>query len=482
MRMRWLALGLALAMGVLGGCSKSRDRKKLDLGRDAQPVVVIEEPETGHLEDEREPNDEAGQASLIALGAGARGSLDGETDVDLYKVVVSAPGMLTARLGGIEGVDLMLDLLDAEGAELARSDRGPAQTVEGIAGFPVAAGDYYLAVREFVGKRARRRREKTGEAGRTGPSPAYELTAAVAAEPPRDHEREPNDSAEGAVELLIGDEALGHIGWARDIDIWKLSVEGFTEQYSLDVDVDGVPGVTLTLEILDNGGAPVLRRQGEKDGGLAVRNLVPVTASSGAESDGHHYYAKLTAKRSNPVDTYRLRMATRLIDLDEELEPNDQADSATPLRGELGEEPGGQPRGQQDVQASEGKRRGFLTIGDQDFYRIEAGAAPVLLTVEVTPGDELDPSVTIAAESGTLAMADAGKRGEREYVAAVRIPAGQRATVQVSGRGGLGTGAAYALTWSLEPAGPDAPADPASPGGPGDPESPADDVLSDYED
>jgi hypothetical protein len=459
MMRRWLALALVVVMGALGGCGKSRDRKKISLERDGQAVVLIEEPEAARLVDETEPNDTIEQATVIALGAGARGSLDGEADVDMYKVTVTAPGMLAARLGGIEGVDLMLDLLDAGGTTLAQSDRGPAQTVEGIANFPVVPGDYYLAVREFVSKRAMRRRDKSGEPGRTGPSPVYELTAALITEPLPDHEREPNDSLDSAAELLIGDEALGYIGWTRDTDIWKLSVEGFTEQYSLDLDLDGVPGVSLILEILDGDGATVLRREGEKDGGLAIRNLVPVTASAGA--DRGHYYARLTARRSNPVDTYRLRVATRLLELDEEIEPNDRPEIATPLRD--------------DLLATEGKRRGFLTVGDEDCYRLEAGAAPMLLTVEVVPGAEVDPVLTILSDSGTLAMADAGKRGEKEHLAAVRIPAGQSVTVKVSGRGGLGAGAAYQLVWALEPAG-------AAAGAPGAPIDPFDDVLGDYED
>lgn len=497
------ALGAVLSASVaaclLVGCGKSRERKKLDLGRDARAVVLIEEPGTVVLADESEPNDEPGQAGAIVLGGGVRGSLDGEGDADMYKVSATADGLLTVRLSGIEGVDLMLDLLDATGAALAHSDRGPALTVEGIAGYPVSPGDYVLAVREFVSKRAQRRREKSGEPGRSGPSPVYELTAEVAAEPLPEHEREPNDSAEGAAELLIGDESLGHIGWARDTDMWKLSIEGFSEQYSLDLDLDGVPGVTLSLEVLDSGGAPVLQREGDKDGGLLVRNLVPAPASGGtapgdaaggqsageklagaeAGAGGRHYYAKITAKRSNPLDTYRLRVATRLLEPDEEIEPNDRPESATPLRIPPAEEAGADTL----PLATEGKRRGFLTMGDQDCYQLDAADTDVLLSVDVTPGADSDPILTIASETGTLAMADAGKRGEREHLAAVRIPAGQRVTVTISGRGSAGAGAAYGLTWATEPAPAGSVDDPAPAGSLDDPApAPVDDILSDYED
>ena len=456
----------AVAAAAASGCSKRKRAKKLAPDEDVQPVVVVETAaETVRMVDESEPNDDIANAFSLELGAGMRGSLDGETDVDTVRIAVAEPGLLTVRLGGIEDVDLMLDLLDAEGTVLARSDRGPAQTIEGIAGFPVEQGDYYLAVSEFISKRKARRREK-GEPGREGPSPVYDLTASLAEEPAKDHEREPNDGVEGAIELLISDEGLGYIGWARDTDLWKLSVEGFSEQYSLDLDLDGVPGVTLTLEILDSNGTRVLRRAGEEDESLWVRNLVPAApaapaapgAPAGAQAGESHYYAKITARRSNPVDTYRIRVATRLLELDEEIEPNDQPEQATPLRAE----------GEED----EGKRRGFLTGGDTDYYRLEAGAEPVLLSVEVAPGGDVDPTLTVTSDAGTLAMANGGKRGAREHLSAVRIPAGQAATVEVSGPGGVGTGAAYELIWTVEP----------DEGGLAEPGGAVDQVFDDYED
>lgn len=466
-RRRALAVTLLAAAAIAAsGCSKRGGGKKLEREEGAQPVVVVEtsaEAEAVRMTDEREPNDEVASAFALEPGAGVRGSLESESDVDTFRVTVAEPGMLTARLGGIEGVDLKLDLLDGEGQVLAHSDRGPAQTIEGIAGFSVEQGDYYLAVGEFISKRKARRREK-GEPGREGPSPVYELTAALQQAPAKDHEREPNDGVEGAIELLIGDEGFGYIGWTRDTDLWKLSVEGFTEQYSLDLDLDGVPGVTLTLDILDSGGTPVLHREGEQDKGLSVRNLVPAVAGAGAgagtgaQAGGSHYYAKITARRSNPVDTYRIRVATRLLELDEELEPNDQPEQATPLRAE--------------GQEAEGKRRGFLTIGDTDRYRLEAGTEPVLLSVEVAPGGDVDPILTVASDTGTLGMADGGKRGEREHLSAVRIPVGQAAVVQISGHGGLGTGAAYELIWTVEP----------DSGGPAGPGGAVEQVFDDYED
>lgn len=427
-----------MALALLAGCDKSKGgAKHIPRDRDAQAVVVVEDGvRVGETVEEQEPNDEATRATPLELGATGRGSLDGETDVDVYRVELSAAGVLAARLGGIEGVDLVLELLDSVGVQLARSDRGPARTVEGLANHPLQPGVYYLAVREFVSKRQKK------QGPRTGASPPYELAVELLPEPGPEHEREPNEDAASAREILIGDDGAGYIGWASDIDVWKLPIEGFTAQYSLDLDVSGVPGVTLTLDVLDDGGALVLRRKGESDGGLSVRNLVPVTGETAPQGPAQRYlYARLEARRSNPVDPYRVHVATRLLDLDEEIEPNDEAGHATPLREE-----------ERAAQVVEGRRTGFLTVGDVDQYRLAPVGAPLLLTVEVTPRDAADVTVTVQVSGETLAMANAAGKGGKEYLADVGIPAGKAAHVQVSGTGALGDAARYDLIWSVVPA------------------------------
>jgi hypothetical protein len=424
----------AVLVAALAGCGKRKGgAKRIPRDGDAQAVVVVEDgvPTAAALE-EREPNDEATRATPLALGAIARGSLDGETDVDVYRVELSAAGVLAARLSGIDGVDLALELLDAVGAQLARSDRGPARTIEGLANYPLQPGVYYLTVREFVSKR----RQKQGL--RPGPSATYDLAVELVTAPAPEQEREPNDDAASAREILIGDDGAGYIGWAADVDVWKLPIEGFTAQYSLDMDITGVPGVTLTLDVLDDDGALVLRRKGEADGGLSVRNLVPVTEEAAPRGPAQRFfYARLEARRSSPVDAYRLHVATRLLDLDEEIEPNDETGHATPLR--------------EDDRVSEGKRTGFLTVGDVDQYRLAPGEQPMLLTVEVTPRDAANVAITVLVGGETLAMANAGDKGSKEYLADVSIPAGKAAHVQVSGAGALGDAARYDLTWSVAP-------------------------------
>ncbi len=449
---RFLALSLAAIVWLsLAACDKRDDTKPIPRDRDAPTVVVVESPKALAQVAESEPNDEPEAATALPFEAAGTGALDGEDDVDVYRVEVAEAGILSARLSGVEDVDLILTLNDEAGETLARSDRGPARVEEGIANFAIAPGVYYLAVSEFVSKR----RKKAGEP-RVGPSGSYELTATwvapdVAGEASGAEEVEPNDDVDGARELFLGDQVSGYIGWANDVDLWKISIEGFTDRYSLDLEVSEVSGVALTLEVLDAGGKPVVARSGKRERPLAVRNLVPRAHDSGTEPAQRFFYVRLSARRSNPTEPYRLQVATRLLEPDEEVEPNDSPEQAGPLLPEAGAE-GALPA------ASARIRRGYLPFGDQDFYRLDADQRPRLLTVEVAPKGELAPKVSVLVAGATVAMAEAVQAGSSAYLADVEIAAGQAPVVLVSGAGAPADQASYELTWSLA----DKPAEAAS--------------------
>lgn len=421
-----LALIAAAAVVAPALACSSKGAKKIPRDDDAPAVVVVDrQPGDIELGDEVEPNAEPAQASAVELGSGMRGALDGEDDVDLYRVTVAEQGQLEALVGGIEGVDLIFDLRDADGEVLVVSDRGPAGTVEGAPNYPVGPGSYMVGVSEFVKKSDRNKRGRTP---RQGPSPTYELTTRFRAAPADDHEREPNGDAEGAGALLVSDEYTAWIGWNDDVDLWQLSLEGFTSQYGLDIDVSSVPGAWLRLDILDSGGATVLTRKADKDEPIAVRGLVPT-------EEQPHYFVKVYARRSNPVDPYVLTARTRLLDIDEEVEPNDDADSATALRAST-EETGG-------------RRRGYLAPGDLDLYRLEAVGHRALLTLAVDPPPGGDVAVTVRSDRGDeLGGADAGKAGAREELVGLPVPAGTVVLIQLTGKGG---DQPYELRWSVQP-------------------------------
>ena len=487
-----LALGCALCVLSMG-CKKGPGggAKKIPRDKDAQAVVIVDQAAEQVIEfiDEVEPNNEP-PGQTLALQQGVRGNLDGETDVDIYAITVAQPGVLDARVSGIEGVDLVLELRDPAGAVLARSDRGPATVIEGIPNARVSAGAYQLVVSEFVKKRRkqRKKRRKKGAAeepieGRTGPSPTYELSARWVAEPEKGHEIEPNEERELAAEIVVGDGGRGFLGWSKDVDMWRLSVDGFAAEYSLDLDLTPVPGVTPTLTIRDQDGEMVLERQGSKDLGLTVRNLVvarkdappasgePRSGSSGGASsgagggsaasgaddggEGRFYYVELRARRSNPIDTYQLYVATRLLDVGDENEPNDQPATAVELvvpgsPGGAGTSPG-VVRGDPPV---DGVRNAHLTIGDVDHFRLQAGDAPLLVAVTARPLGDADLELSVLVDDQVVAMIDGGKAGASEALADVPVAAGKIAVIKVAGKGSLGNDARYELRWSAEQSGP----------------------------
>ena len=434
--MRSVVIVAVATLALAAACSSKRGgAKKIPRDRDAMPVVVVDTtlPSEMTFSGEAEPNDSIAAANVLMPSSGIRGTIDGETDADYYKITLAVDGVIDAQVGGIDKVDLMLDVRNLDGKILAKSDRGPMKISEGLPNFPLAAGDYYLVVSEFVKKKKKSKSTKAA-AGRQGPSPIYELTAKVAVGAEADSEREPNEDIEGAATLLIGDEHDGYIGWNDDSDMWKLGLDGFTENYSADIDITGVAGVTYTLEVLDGAGKPLLVRNGAKGGGLAVRNLVPDLSADAPRA----HYVRIKAKRSNPQDRYRIKMSTRLVIAeDEEVEPNDNADTATLLRS--------------DTAVASGRRSGFLTVGDEDFYYLEVGNEPALLNVSVSPPAKTDAKIEVGIVAGSrLGMSDRGKGGAKESIDGLPVGAGKRIWIRSHGSGSFKDVQPYELDWSVE--------------------------------
>nr|MBA3452214.1 hypothetical protein [Deltaproteobacteria bacterium] len=273
---------LGAVVVAIAGCGKDRQKR----AGDAAAVVVVTAPVltdagTGSTTDEVEPNDGDEVAAPLALGASVRGRIDPETDADHYRIEISEVGALAIDVTAVEGVDLVLELEDAGGTLLARSDRGAAKTREGVPNVSVAPGRYIAVVRSKkivapVKKGAKPKKGAPVDAGvPAGPAPVYEITAKLAPPVPN-AEREPDDDRGTAIDLIVGDTVTGFVGWSGDADVWKLSVEMLSEKNSIDVDISAVEGVVLSAEIADGIGQPLAVRRGPRGGPLALRGLVPV--------------------------------------------------------------------------------------------------------------------------------------------------------------------------------------------------------------
>ena len=222
---RWVALSvvpllLALA-GVLGWMMLAPSRES----------AAVEE---------HEPNDDTTSANLLASGQAIRGQVGKrrnveESDRDVYRIVVP-PGAtrLTAEVSGIPEMDLVLQVRDANGHELAASETGAEGDAEAIFDLHVEPGDYYVEVREVWVR---------GEKATENVSDWYSLRA-MADAAPTDEELEPNGSDDDA-NVAATPAMSGRLSHPGDIDCYL--VPGHVA--SLGANVTGLAGVDLKLSV-----------------------------------------------------------------------------------------------------------------------------------------------------------------------------------------------------------------------------------------
>ena len=140
----WLALA-----GAAVGCGKRSTQRR---SGDAAPVEVVTTPALpdaglpGATSDEVEPNDGNDVATPLPLGGTVHGKLEPDTDVDRFRLDVPAAGALAVTVTPLGELDVVLELEDASGQVIARSDRGAGRAREGVPNLPVVAGRYTAVV------------------------------------------------------------------------------------------------------------------------------------------------------------------------------------------------------------------------------------------------------------------------------------------------------------------------------------------------
>jgi hypothetical protein len=430
------AAAAVLAVAALGCKAKKRELGLSRARGDAAPVVVVdrvvEGGVTGPLSAEVEPNDQRDQAAAVAVPGGIEGALASDGDVDFFVIEPGPARPVLVKLvgpgAGEGGVDLVLSLHDGDGKPIAKSDRGPAGTVEGLSGAPLAAGArHYLSVSQFVKKGKKKPKKGAAVADPPATPGSYRLTVELLAPGPGE-ELEPNDDAGAAREVLLSDEVSGHIGWSKDVDHWKLSLAGFSGGYVLDLAVDGVEGVDLVVDLLAPDGRSIASRKGARGRGVLVRGFLP-------EVGARHWLARVSGARSNPEEAYRLRTIARELEQGYEAEPNDDEKQAIVV-GPLGE-------------GEDGERRGYLDAGDVDVYRFEGAREPLTLSVSLVPPSGVDLVVRVLRPGGKeVAKADGGKAGVTEVLDAIRLPGGEALLVAVSGTSVGDEVDPYVLRWA----------------------------------
>lgn len=467
-----LAVAVAGAAAVVTACGQSGPGggggggERLRRDRDAgAAVTLVDRPGGGgggaaptELVAEREPNDLAGTAMPLAgARVGVRGELDGETDVDAFALEIASPGTLAIHVTGVADVDLKLELRDPRFAVVVTGDRRPAGGAELLPNAPVERGTYYVVVREVPRKRpapkaTRGKAAVDAAVGRQGPSAPYELTVTHQGVAGAGVEREPNDDPGTATPLALGEPVTGWIGWGGDVDVWKLTLEGLAEGNGLDLAVTAVPDTALTVEVTDAAGRTVVKTTGAAGQPVALTNLAPRLPPG----DAAVHFVRVAGKPSSPEEPYTLTVATRLLDLDEEAEPNDRTSQSNPLRFGL---------------EDQGAMRGQAAPGDKDVFALSASPFAAVLDVAVDAPPGVDLALTATTDSGVvLATADRGGVGAGEQLSA-RVPAGALVYLELAARADKQPRppGPYRLRWSLTEVGPGA--------GPGAPPVGGDDPL-----
>ena len=103
---------------------------------------------------EREPNDGAPEATLLPLDVPVQGRIGrrqagGQPDMDYFRVPVGrGPRVLSARLEGIAAVDLVLEMFDARGDLLGKSDAHGVGGGEWLQPVMIGPSEAYLLVRQ----------------------------------------------------------------------------------------------------------------------------------------------------------------------------------------------------------------------------------------------------------------------------------------------------------------------------------------------
>ncbi|HET9625600.1 MAG TPA: hypothetical protein VFP84_29740 [Kofleriaceae bacterium] len=417
-----MAISAALALAIAGCARRPAHKRTGDAGAAVEVVPSTATPATGATgatgaagaaSDEVEPNDTSDAASALALGATVHGKIEPEADVDRFRIDVTQAGALAVMVSAQGTLDLVLEIEDASGQVIARSDRGGARVREGVPNLGVTPGRYVAVVR---GKKpAAPGKKKKAEPAPAGGGP-YDITASLAA-PAASAEHEPDDDRGQANDLIAGDTGTGFVGWTGDADVWKVSVEALSAKNALDLEVSAVDGAALTLEIADGVGKPIVKRTGKKGGALAVRGFVP-QVPAGAPP---FHYLTVRADRSNPETAYQIKATAKVIPPDAELEPDDTPETAMAM-----------PADRKSLHAQ-------WSPGDVDCFAIAAQDAAHTVEASIDMPSELDLAIEIVVDGKVVARSDHPGKGAAEQASA-SVAAGTVAVVRVRGGDGSDEG------------------------------------------
>ncbi|HEY2744292.1 MAG TPA: hypothetical protein VGL86_06705 [Polyangia bacterium] len=210
-------------------------------------------------------------------------------------------------------------------------------------------------------------------------------------------EKEPDDDVAHAQPMEPGKGVRGTIV-AKDVDVFSWMDPGAPRDMGgfdyARVELSGVPGIDLALDVLDGDGKRMLT---VNDGGPGEPEVIPNVGVDPA----HTYYLRVHeagAAKGDATHTYELTVQAWPATVGDEREPNDDVAHATPIRlsnGTVG-----------DVSGFFGRKR------DEDWLSLSLAGVPAkdnraILRLELAPAAEVAPSLKVTSPDGKSVFAEA---------------------------------------------------------------------------
>ncbi len=364
------------------------------------------------LGDEREPNDRAAQATLLAAADSspeAAGFFGGRRDEDWFRVPLGANAAgvaLEVELDAVPGVTASVTVLDEAESRMAsargrRNERIVLHNVvvpnvmPNVASTAPGSGRFcYVLVHSEGGRNLDQR---------------YVLHVRSGAIKD-DAETEPNDDPAHAT-LLHDGRIIGYLG-AGEVDVFRVDVP---EAEELRVDADPPDGVDLRLEIVSVDGKVIMTADAGRR--HEAEHIVGLYAEPGA------IFVRVKAAKGegNVDEPYHLQVVARMPEPGSEREPNGTAATATALgTGETGV--------------------GLLyPRGDVDMWLVPIAEGPASIAVRGIPSARLEVRVTGRKGGADLLRLVVGPEGATRDIATAAQPADDGCCLvlirEISGKG-----------------------------------------------
>jgi serine/threonine protein kinase len=189
---------------------------------------------------EKEPNDIAAMATLLPRDKPVSGKVgdprrDGEPDFDYYRIPAGpGPRAVTAKITGVPGVDLVLELFDGSGKLVSKADHAREGEGESLGPVAIGGGEAFVRARPVW---------TAGAPPVAGSDTPYELTVDWG-KPRPDWELEPNDAPAIANKITKEMAVSGYLAASEDQDWFLVTVP---PGMRLDGRVDGIDGIDLVI-------------------------------------------------------------------------------------------------------------------------------------------------------------------------------------------------------------------------------------------